>query len=456
MYPRPRQYQARKQFKPSDYVMPFLILICIGIIFIMVFNLVRSFWQDESKQAAYMHIVEGSAQMKAWGTEAFFDLTGDVVIMQGDEIKSSADAKIIVQFFDGSIMRMDGNTSVSFDRIDEESKTPQIELKLIDGNLWFNMLYRETGLTNIFVTLDSTLVRSTQATIFELENGNDETVRVFSASDNDGLQVDIFSKDGETVVETENVGIGQQIIFNNAVLEKYWAFQSPTVLAAIDDQFKTANWYVWNLAEDNEPTQFEIVGGTENFGLVKVEPKIVENEEELMEPELTDGTAVVTTSVDSTVTTPETTTVTPSTTPATSPATSTSVKKPTISSVAGGAKLDAQGRYQVTSRVATLTGGIEGADKVVVNGFTLQKFKAGDKIWTYHANADFNLMKAGENVYEIYGLDASGNKSESLIIKVFYEPQQVQPAQTQPEQTPVANEAETDEKSSEGESDPVD
>ncbi len=96
--------------------------------------------------------------------------------------------------------------------------------------------------------------------------------------------------------------------------------------------------------------------------------------------------------------------------------------KPGIVSVAGGTQKDANGYYVVKSNPATLMGSASGAAKVVVNGYELQKYQSGSGTWSYYANADFGLMKEGENTYEIYSLDAEGNKSEVLIVKVIYAP----------------------------------
>jgi len=58
-----------------------------------------------------------------------------------------------------------------------------------------------------------------------------------------------------------------------------------------------------------------------------------------------------------------------------------------------------------------------------VNGYILKKFKVGDKTWSYFANADYGLMKEGENSYEVYTIDANGNKSSSITVKVMYKPE---------------------------------
>lgn len=383
-----------------NYVMPFLIIICIGIIGILLFNLWQAFFPSDKVKAAYLHVLNGSAQMKAWGTDSFFNLSTDAVIMQGDQVRSSADGKFIVEFFDGSLMRMDGNTDVGFDAIDDDS-TPKIELHLYDGNVWFNLLDKNSGDTKVEVSMDNIVANSGMASIFELENNDTEAARVFAVFENEGLNVDVLAEDGNKVVESEKIGVGQQIIFTDEVLKRYFAYQSPTVLAAVDDEFKLADWYLWNLKEDDQPTRFEKIIGPAGTTFVRVEPQVVN--EVVNEEESADGVE------------PEKT--------AKEVETSVVVGKPAITSVAGGAKMDDQGKYQVISRVATLTGTISGVDKVVVNGYTLQKFKPGDTTWTYFANADFDLMKAGDNIYEIYGLDSKGNKTESLVIKVFYTPQ---------------------------------
>jgi hypothetical protein len=55
-----------------------------------------------------------------------------------------------------------------------------------------------------------------------------------------------------------------------------------------------------------------------------------------------------------------------------------------------------------------------------------------DQLRELFCQCNFGLMKAGDNTYEVYGLDASGKKGESIIVKVNYTPQAVTPAQPQP------------------------
>ncbi|MEK7672941.1 MAG: FecR domain-containing protein [Patescibacteria group bacterium] len=400
-----------------DYVMPFLILICIGVVGILGFKLWKVFFGEENAKAAYLHLVEGTAEMKAWGTDDFFAISGDSLVMQGDEIRSSSDAKIIVEFTGGTIMRMDANTEVSFDLMESDDESQTFDLKLLDGAVWFNLAHRDAaGDLELTVNTENLVVHSNQASTFEVQAGDEEATRVLSVYDNEGLLVDILSKDKENVVESENIGIGQQIVFNQAVLDKYWAYQAPTVLAALDPEFQGSAWYLWNLKEDNAPTKFQRTA--DGTGFIRVEPEVtgVASGEEATMSGVVSGAVVPS---------GQTPSAQPSAAVSGQPsgATSSTLKSPTVVSVAGVTKVDAQGKYQSKSRVTTLTGNVSGAEKVTVNGYTLTKFKPGDTTWSYFANADFGLMKAGDNTYEVIAYDAAGTKSSSLVIKVFYEPQ---------------------------------
>lgn len=400
-----RRLRSRRHNSYVDYLLPFLIIVCIGVILVLAYSLWNALFSREQSQAAYMHIVEGGAQMKTWGTDDFFSLNSDALIMEGDEIKSYAGSKLIVEFFDGTLMRVDGGSDVVFEQIDNESKVPLISVVLTDGNLWFNKLYADAGKTEINVKLKNLQVNSMSGSIFDVGNDLDKVICVLEGED---LVVDVLDQSGEKVIENENVGVGQEALFNDAVFDKYWKYQNPSVIEAVTDEFKQGEWYTWNIAEDSSPTVYEknIEGGVK---FVKVEPQVINPEEPVAE-EIKEGVKEE---------------------PAEQPAEETAEEEevqlgplttPTITSVSGGTQKDANGFYVISSNPAVLKGAVSGASKVVVNGWTLQKFTAGDTVWNYYANSDYGLMKAGENVYEVYALDANEVKSEPLYVKVLYQP----------------------------------
>jgi len=56
---------------------------------------------------------------------------------------------------------------------------------------------------------------------------------------------------------------------------------------------------------------------------------------------------------------------------------------------------------------------------VMVNDYRLQLFKQGDTTWSYLASESLQNLKDGENIFDVYALDAAGNKSAPARITVI-------------------------------------
>src|SRR5690606_15710570 len=72
------------------------------------------------------------------------------------------------------------------------------------------------------------------------------------------------------------------------------------------------------------------------------------------------------------------------------------------------------------SSPVTIVGSIKGAEKVVVNGYTLSQFTAGSTQWRYVASVDLGNLKPGDNTFEVYGIDPDGNKSDVVTFTITY------------------------------------
>ncbi|MBI4975172.1 FecR domain-containing protein, partial [Candidatus Peregrinibacteria bacterium] len=212
--------------------MPFLIIICVGIIVVLLFNLWGAVFGNKKVYGANLHMVSGSASMKTWNTNDFFNLTSDALVLQGDEIRTSSDAKVIMEFFDGTIVRVGGGSDLVLTSLDDSESSPAIDVLLVNGQVWFNKVYKNSKAV-ISVTTDATSVKSIGSDIFEVENLMDKVVRVVYG---DPVKLDILKEDGGKAVETETVGVGQEIIITKDVLAKYRQFQSPSVLMALSDE----------------------------------------------------------------------------------------------------------------------------------------------------------------------------------------------------------------------------
>lgn len=58
---------------------------------------------------------------------------------------------------------------------------------------------------------------------------------------------------------------------------------------------------------------------------------------------------------------------------------------------------------------------------IMVNEYKLQLFRAGDSNWSYLASTALNNLKSGTNIYDVYTLDAAGNKSQPVRITILLE-----------------------------------
>lgn len=419
MYNNMYRLRSRKKYVAMDYLLPFLLILAVFIVLVLLFNLAKSLLGSDTKQSAYMHIVEGDVQMRTWGTEDFLTLSSDALIMEGDEIVTSSGTKVIVEFFDGTILRASAGADLAFEKISGDGEDASIEVVLLSGDLWINKAYESDAVSQVSVKAGSAVVKAGKNTVFAVSKGQDLAVRGIQG---ENISVDILGKAEEKVVETEQLGIGQEIVLTKKALDKYWLYQSPSVVAAISDEFKKGEWCLWNGEEDKKPTQFEKAAG-----LVKVPPQQVGLEE------TTDENAVATNEVTPDVEGGEATEgETIDTAEFSEPA---DTNTPVLVSVAGQPKPNADGVFVVTSRVATITGTVPSTvTKVTVNDYVLQKFKVGDTTWSYFANADFGLMREGENTFNVYAYDADGVKSGELVVKILYQPKVVAPAE---ETTPL-------------------
>lgn len=90
---------------------------------------------------------------------------------------------------------------------------------------------------------------------------------------------------------------------------------------------------------------------------------------------------------------------------------------PVISSPAKGGEI-----YRTQKTEFAISGTVPaGVQGVMVNDYKLQLFRPGDTTWSYLASTALNNLKAGSNAYDVYTLDAAGNKSEPVRITILLE-----------------------------------
>ena len=84
---------------------------------------------------------------------------------------------------------------------------------------------------------------------------------------------------------------------------------------------------------------------------------------------------------------------------------------------------DASQVFKTSDPVLHITGIVDPRTIAVeVNGFRLQKYQAGDTEWKYIANASYENMVEGENVYTVVAFGPN-NEQSSTSLRVHYTPQ---------------------------------
>ena len=84
--------------------------------------------------------------------------------------------------------------------------------------------------------------------------------------------------------------------------------------------------------------------------------------------------------------------------------------------------IDPAAGYQTAAPVVTIKGLVDPATNAVeVNGFRLEKFQPGQTEFAYIANANYQNMREGENIYQIKAFGPDGVSSETSV-KIYYSP----------------------------------
>jgi hypothetical protein len=413
---------------------PFLILVCLGVVLVLAFNLFKALFSSSVVADASLHVVRGNFSLKTWGSSSYHSFNEDSLLVQGDSVRVADGGLLIIEFFDGTLMRANEGSEFRIELMRQNDEQVDLEVELLAGDIWFNHLYKQTTNTSVKVFNPDLEVVRDQADIYSFTaNPQAFQARVLSTvSGNNGVLVSVLSEPGGTEVESEVLGIAQEAIFTSEVLAAYRDFRSPTVLQGINQDYLVSDWYLWNIEQDRSPTALPESEG----GFVKV---LTPEDDSVLVPtafddEVNNNQPSEEAPVDSVVENEEEPEVETE-----QPAELGSLSTPTIVSVAGVTNVDEQGFYNIDNPVGILKGEISGASQVEVNGYVLKQFTPGDSSWQYFANANYGLMQEGENTYEIIAKDARGQKSEALVVKVRYTPKAEEP-QTEEGEQPTTEE----------------
>lgn len=359
---------------------------------ILAFQLWGSFFPTVKGDALY-YLVDGRSKVLSFGTTEWANIYNGTKVKLGDSIKTLHGARGVVQFYDGTFVRLDEDTQVTLVDITDKNDYEEILLYLNGGKVWVNKPKQNVvRKTNFVINTNYASYRDT-GTVFDLQKLQDDSLHVIKGA----VQVDILeTTEGKTrSIETIKVGIGQQITLSAAVMQEYYKRQSPSVLGGLDPVFQSGDWYLWNTKEDENPTDFSKHSGSSTLIDNEASPENSQNQ----------TPAVTTPVVD---TTPKSDLVTPILV---------SPKSASIQSVKDTQSLS--GKVAAGTKkllLKQLLAGDQAVQKILVNSMDVTKLT-----WDYVVSVQKGNLKPGKNVYDFVGIDENAQETEALHVEIEYQ-----------------------------------
>ncbi len=398
----------------------------------------------------------------------------------GEGLESIGDTRIEVTLQDGSIVRLDGNSALKLDTYQTSNNKKQIALSLDRGAAWV----KTAGSSLDFLTVKgkNSQITAKQSAVFAINRESDTDtyrgiqntveVRVFDQTAD------------KTVGEVYNLGLGQQIEVTGETVAALKSGNTMQLLNLLDESFRSSAWYKYNTARDNNDTPVNgSTTNNSSVEENQNESTNPGGDESVIET-TSDGPTVKVTSFtagDTVTTSPITLrgtvskdavkvvvddyilqkyvpgsgtwyyiasatsggnlfkgknifkmyaidgngkkgpvlefplTYNPNANTSTATTSSTgSLKAPGISTNSGKS-------YATSEAKIDLKGTIDSSvQKVFVNGYQLQKYTPGSGTWLYYAYEEYGTLKAGNNTFSVYGVDAGGKKTPTASITITY------------------------------------
>lgn len=362
-----------------DFVLPFLILVCLGVILVLIFQLYFT-WKEENevtlRNQVFLYYDDGRASLFPWGAEQWSKAYSGSLVLEGDRVKTDAGTSLVLSFFNGAVVRLDENTIVTYHTFSDVDGVQVFSLDLESGRLWINEDALDDSVVHFSVTMGD-LVATSTGTVFEVTRSSTEKiVRVLSGS----VQADIFESvvydlQTQTPITSQTIGVGQQITLSTSVKARLLAREQVSLLDSLDDDWKTSAWYLWNIQEDASPTDFAAL-------LKQKQTMIIPTQDALI--------------VTPSVSLPTLTLTNPSNSPF--------VVDGTQFYITGTASSDIV-KVIVTTYLNDQT-----------DVYALKKFVAGSGEWSYGAALVYGNLEVGDTKYVIVGEDAHGLQSEPLEV----------------------------------------
>ncbi len=294
----------------------------------------------------------------------------------GEGVETIGATRLEITLQDGSIVRLDGNSSIRITDFKSVNNKKSIELSLQKGNAWIKIASAD-ALDSFKVAARLSFIQIQSGTFAITRNGVEDIYRGIRGS----AVVTILDNGGKNRLVSNELGLGQEIRVTDAIVADLAAKKDIPLLSLPSPEFRNSDWYAYNETRDSNNQPFENqnknVMPSENVNSNTTAESVTENTNSIATAP-GDGPVVKVTS-------------------------------PTDSTIVS------ENSVVIKGTVST------DATKVVVDDYTLQKYTAGASNWSYTASIANGGLIAGKNVFKIYAVDSSGQKGDMVYLTLYYD-----------------------------------
>ena len=364
-----RRYQPsrrRSGFKSFFWLVLFLVF--FFLILKACVSVFSSFAEDK-KDEAVLSVIKGNAEILEWGqSDAKFASDSELVLV-GDQITTGENSRVSLSFYNGTLVYLDENSKVKIAEFRAGESHNQMELQVVDGQIWVEHLAEDEGELELLVQTDVMNLQSFQGTYLVSNRVDEERVAVKSGQ----VGVDFVDRgEEELVIESLTIKEGEQSLLTDGRERALLARENISLVEPVVVEF----WDTVFVEQQSSGEQAE----SETTGPIEIEEDLEASTEEVVVEE----TSLVI----------------------------------AVSTPSSGATIE-KDAFAIEGQIVSGT-----ASKVMVtwsgNGqaYPLGLFTAGSGSFRYVADTDYANLSVGSNTYTIVAYDSEGKASNMVVLTI--------------------------------------
>ena len=364
-----RRYQPsrrRSGFKSFFWLVLFLVF--FFLILKACVSVFSSFAEDK-KDEAVLSVIKGNAEILEWGQSDAKSASDSELVLVGDQITTGENSRVSLSFYNGTLVYLDENSKVKIAEFRAGESHNQMELQVVDGQIWVEHLAQDEGELELLIQTDVMNLQSFQGTYLVSNRVDEERVAVKSGQ----VGVDFVDRgEEELVIESLTIKEGEQSLLTDGRERALLARENISLVEPVVVEF----WDTVFVEQQSSGEQAE----SEATGPIEIEEDLEASPEEVVVEE----TSLVI----------------------------------SVSTPSSGATIG-KDAFAIEGQIVSGT-----ASKVMVtwsgNGqaYPLGLFTAGSGSFRYVADTDYLNLSQGPNTYTIVAYDSEGNASNTVVLTI--------------------------------------